>query len=767
MLCRTKVHYLLPLVLSAVLPLGASCTAPEGPASRGWEVPAAQPGGEARPAIVLDDIREALDAMPADYAPRTHHLGEDGSPEFSNRLSMEGSPYLIQHAHNPVDWYPWGDEAFEAARRLDRPVLLSVGYSTCHWCHVMERESFEDLEIAAFINTHFVAIKVDREERPDVDAVYMDAVHALAGRGGWPMTVMLTPGREPFFAGTYFPARDGDRGARRGFLSILKTLSDNYADNPDAVVAQAARITSRLQAAARAAAPAAVPGDELLQKAVQSLKASFDQQWGGFGRAPKFPRSVMLDMLLRYHRRSGDERALEMVVITLERMLQGGVYDQVGGGFHRYSTDSRWLVPHFEKMLYDNALIASTLVEAWQVSGRDDFARVAREILDYVLREMTDEAGGFYSATDADSPAPGGHEEEGLYFTWTPGELDEALGKDEGEFARNYWSVTEGGNFEGRSILYVDHLAAAVDRERLDAIRTRLYELRADRQPPGLDDKVLTAWNGLMISALAKAGRALGEPRYVDAAVRAGEFLVSQLRYGNRLRRSWKSGKARHDGVLDDYAFLVAALLDLYETDHDRRWLELALELQGGADEEFLDETTGGYFLSPASGENLLVRKKPTYDGARPSGNSVMISNLMRLYEFTTDEQWKERAERALGAFATALARYPAGSPRMLSALDYYLDSPKEIILVRAADDDDLGPFTAALSRTYLPNCIVAAVTEGEQAHDLAGLVPLVGEKTAIDGKVTAYVCENRVCKFPTTDPEKFAELISTVKNYQ
>ncbi len=416
----------------------------------------ALPGlGKGDPALTKK-LHAALLKKGPGYEPRTRHKNADGSPKYTNRLILETSPYLLQHAHNPVNWYPWGDEAFARARREGKPVLLSVGYSTCHWCHVMERESFENEEIARFINEHFVPIKVDREERPDVDDVYMSAVQMLTGGGGWPMTLALTPDREPFFGGTYFPARDGDRGSRKGFFTILRELADEYQKSRADVVARAAKLSRRVRAAAEPEPAGGVPGPEVIASAVRQLSRAYDPVWGGFGRAPKFPRPVTLELLLRYHRRSGDADALKMVIHTLDRMAAGGLYDHVGGGFHRYSTDERWLVPHFEKMLYDNAQLVAVYLDAYQVSGRDDFARVARQTLDYVAREMTAPSGGFYSATDADSRTPAGHEEEGWFFTWTPAELEAALGADLARVARVDFGVTDAGNFEGRSILQRD-----------------------------------------------------------------------------------------------------------------------------------------------------------------------------------------------------------------------------------------------------------------------------------------------------------------------
>ncbi len=748
-------------------------SAERDPVQRDWAVPESSPGGQRYGEELQAGLARELAVKEAGYLPRTEHKNEDGSPVYTNRLIRETSPYLLQHAHNPVNWYAWGEEAFADAERLDRPVLLSVGYSTCHWCHVMERESFEDEEIAAFINANYIPIKVDREERPDIDGVYMDAVRILSGGGGWPMTVIMTPAGRPFFGGTYFPARDGDRGARSGFLSILRYFAAQYADNRDELLERAEEITQRIQRQAAVESAAGIPGAHAFDEALVRLKGSYDDANGGFGRAPKFPRSVTLELLMRIHRRTGDEDALRMTVNTLKKMADGGMRDHVGGGFHRYSTDAKWLVPHFEKMLYDNALLAVAYLDAYQITGEASFAEVARTTLDYVLREMTDERGGFYSATDADSPTPGGHEEEGWFFTWTPEELEEVLGSREAKVFAAYYNVTAQGNFEGRSILHVtknrqDFAAAqglspeSLDK-KLSAARKLLYTARAKRPPPGKDTKILTSWNGLMISALARGARVLNEPAYAKAALRAAVFIDGDLKDGKRLQRSWRAGIAKHNGVLDDYAFFAAGLLDLYETTHDTRWLAEAVALQIELRESFWDHEKAGYFFTPVDGERLLTREKPYYDGAEPSGNSVALLNLLRLYELTTNEGYLQMAEKSLKAFGTYLERASIAVPRMMGALDFYLDSPKEIVLVSKGGKADFSPFLGELAARYLPNCVLAVTEEGEAADKLARLVPLVEGKTAIAGKPTAYVCEKRTCKLPTNDPEVFAKQISTV----
>ncbi|MFP6599394.1 MAG: thioredoxin domain-containing protein [Deltaproteobacteria bacterium] len=747
------------------------------PGGHAWAVPEQLPGAAPYPGRLRSALAKALTRMPASYRPRTHHLELDGAPTFTNRLVFETSPYLLQHAHNPVNWYPWSDEAFDAARRLGRPILLSVGYATCHWCHVMERESFEDTEIAAFLNANYVAIKVDREERPDIDNVYMDAVRVLSGGGGWPMTVVMTPEARPFFGGTYFPARDGDRGTRIGFLTILERLAHAYTTDREGVVAKAAEISERLLKAAAPRPPGAVPGATPLRKAYASLSKSFDAVYGGFGGAPKFPRSVTLEFLLRYHRRTGDEQALHMAVYTLERMAKGGIYDHVGGGFHRYSTDSRWLVPHFEKMLYDNALLVVAYVEAFQITGREDLARVVTELLDYVSGEMSDREGGFHSATDADSPTPGGHEEEGYFFTWTPDELAGLLGDDLARLVSGYYGVTERGNFEGRSILntprplarVAKELGMSVDdiREELDGARELMYEKRGERPPPGKDDKIVAAWNGLMISAFARAAQVFGRDRYAQRAESAAEFIVERMMTEQgRLHRSYRSGRARYDGILDDYAFVAAGMLDLFETTHDLRWLDAARQLHATLESSFWDEENGGFFLTADFGETLLTRDKPYYDGAEPSGNAVAVSNLLRLYELTTDDGYLELAEMSLAAFARVISRNPTALPKMLSALDYYLDSPKEIVIIKPDRSADVWAFREKMAGVFLPNRVLAVISTADVHGPMAEAVPLIKGKVARAGKVTAYVCERRVCKLPTSDPEVFGEQISTVRPY-
>ena len=723
------------------------------------------PGAAPVDPALAAEIREAVAAQGKDYVPRTRHLLEDGSPRYTNRLIFESSPYLRQHAHNPVNWYPWGDEAFERAAELGRPVLLSIGYSTCHWCHVMEEESFEDEEIARYMNEHYVAIKVDREERPDIDAVYMSAVQTLTGRGGWPMTSWLNAAREPFFGGTYFPARDGDRGTRTGFLTLLKRLDTAYRERPDDVAARATEIVAKVRRNLQSSGSTASGSVTwaMVDQAVSQLAGIFDAERGGTQRAPKFPSTMPNRLLLRQHARNGDEQALEMARLTLTRMAEGGIYDQVGSGFHRYSTDADWLVPHFEKMLYDNALLVTAYVEAWQVTQDPLFRRVAREVLDYVAREMTSQEGAFYSATDADSLTPHGEREEGWFFTWTPAELAEVLDADEKRLIGAHYGVTEQGNFEGRTILHVVRPLAELAREfewTLEAAEAtkisanaKLYRRRGRRPPPLLDDKILTSWNGLMISAFARAGFVFDDPSYTARAEQAADLLLTVLRKKGRLRRSYKDGVAKHNAYLEDYAFLIAGLLDLFESNGNIRWFHEAVSLQQMLDTHYADEN-GGYFETSADHETLLAREKPGRDGAEPSGNSVALLNLLRLHELTTDDRYRATADRLLAAFHSTLAQAPRALNEMLLALDFKLGRPKEVVLVYR-EDSSLEPFLAVLRSEFLPRQVLVQASE-EQAKLLGEQLPILKGKRAGSRGITAYVCEAGICALPTSDVERF-----------
>ena len=740
-------------------------------------IESALPGADPMEQPLAGQLQAALAAKGPDYVPRTHHL-VGKAPRYTNRLILQSSPYLLQHAHNPVNWYPWGDEAFDQARRSGRPVFLSIGYSTCHWCHVMEGESFEDEEIARFMNQHYVCIKVDREERPDIDAIYMTAVQALTGSGGWPMSVWRTPAREPFFGGTYFPPRDGARGARHGFLTVLGELLRTYQKDPERVKkaseALSRAVREEMDAQATPSAGATAISSHPITATVEYFKQAFDEQEGGVRRAPKFPSNIPVRLLLRYHRRAGDAQALHMATRTLEKMAGGGMYDQLGGGFHRYSTDAHWLVPHFEKMLYDNALLAVSYAEAHQVTGRADFARVVRETLDYVLREMTAPGGAFYSATDADSEG-----EEGKFFVWTEAELREALGADAPRFMR-YYGVTTGGNFPeipGGNILHVAH-PDETEWAALAPARATLYQRRARRIPPLRDDKQVAAWNGLMISGLAVGGRILAEPRYLAAAARAADFVLTRMMRGDRLSRSTleASGQAGAPGsaaaggsaaaalgFLDDYAFLAAGLFDLYEATFDVRWLAGALTLVDLTERLFADQARGGWFMTSGDHEKLIAREKPTYDGAEPSGTSVALRNALRAYTFTGDERWRAVAQKAFASLHDAMTTKPVALTEALLALDAFTDVPREVAIVWPAGTSPAiaEPLLATLRRTFLPNAALAGASEGEGVAALAKLAPYAGDKLAQGGQPTAYLCEHGRCELPATDPAELARQLA------
>jgi uncharacterized protein YyaL (SSP411 family) len=690
---------------------------------------------------------------------RTRHRLPDGTPRYTNRLVLERSPYLLQHAHNPVNWYPWGEEAFAVAARESKPVLLSVGYSTCHWCHVMEEESFDDEEIAALLNARYVAIKVDREERPDVDGVYMEAVQRLTGGGGWPLTVWLTPSRLPFYGGTYFPPRDGERGRGPGFLRVLRTIADTFAAKPDAAALQAAELAVQLRDAA-VPPPGDAPGAGVIRGAVDALARGFDREWGGFGRAPKFPRPSTLELLLRYHRRTGDADALVMVTTTLDRMARGGIHDQLAGGFHRYATDARWRTPHFEKMLYDNAQLAVVYLEAFQATGRADFADVARATLDWMARDMSAPAGGFHAATDADSPGGEGH-----FFTWAPDEIDAVVGAESGRLVRTWFDVSA-----PESVLWRPRELAGVAAElevspealarTVAAARPALLAARARRPPPATDEKILVAWNGLALSAFARGALVLDDRRYLAVARSTATLVLDRLRRHGRLLHSLTGGEAGGAAFLDDYAFLIAGLLDLFEADADPRWLRDALALQRQLDADFLDAAAGGYFFTAAAHETIIRRDKPSEDNAMPAGNSVAALNLLRLAELTGEAAYDARAAGVLRALGPAVTRAPLASPRLLVAVDWHLDRPKEVLVV---GDDDARPLLDVIRRSFVPNRVLVAAPTAE-ARSLAAVVPLLAEKSALGGRATAFVCEAGRCDLPTSDPAVLARQLAKVE---
>jgi len=677
-----------------------------------------------------------------------------------NRLIHETSPYLLQHAYNPVDWYSWGEEALGRAREERKPILLSIGYSACHWCHVMERESFEDERTAALMNEHFVCVKVDREERPDLDEIYMAATQALnSGQGGWPMTVFLTPEQEPFFAGTYYPPRDAY--GRPGFPTLLTRLAEIWRERPDQVHEEARAITEHLRHQV-AVAQAMPVGPAEIEKAVAQLAEAFDPEFGGFGGAPKFPPATALSLLLRHHCRTGDAHALLMVTRTLTCMARGGIYDQIGGGFARYATDERWLVPHFEKMLYDNALLAPVYLEAFQVTRDPLFGRVGREVLDYVLREMTSKEGAFFSATDADSEG-----EEGKFFVWTKEEIEQILGPEAARRTCAYFDVRPEGNWEGKSILHaprpIEEVAATlgVSAEELQATiqeaRCKLYAARARRVPPGLDDKILTGWNGLMIRAMAAGAGVLGDARYLDAARRAVDFLLATLRRENgRLLRTYRDGKAHLDAVLEDYAFLAEGLIDLYEAGGEARYLDEAGKLADRIALDFADPETGAFFTTARDHERLILRRREGMDGATPSPNATAAMVLARLSYHFDREDWRQAATRAVMAHGALIRRWPRGFAKSLEAVDFLLDGPVELAVIGAQGDPGREALLREAGRPYLPNRILGHhdPASGESPR------PLLRGKGLVEGRAALYVCRNFACEAPITDPARAAEAL-------
>ncbi len=675
---------------------------------------------------------------------------------MANRLAQETSPYLLQHKDNPVDWYPWGEEALERARTEDRPILLSVGYSACHWCHVMERESFEDEATAQLMNEHFVNVKVDREERPDIDSIYMSAVQAMTRHGGWPMTVFMTPDGAPFYGGTYFPPVPS-RGMP-SFKQLLLSLADAYENRRGEVLESAGSIREYLQSATGASAPRTGLSGELLDNASASLLGQLDNRFGGFDGAPKFPQTMNLEVLLRHYARTGDRAARAGVEHTCRQMANGGIYDQLGGGFARYSVDEYWLVPHFEKMLYDNALLARLYLEVYQATGDDFFRRIAEETLDYVARDMTDPEGGFYSAEDADSEG-----EEGKFYVWTPEEIEGALEPDEAKLATRFWDVTGRGNFEGKNILNVPRPPEAVATEfgipaeelwqRIVHIREKLYAEREKRVRPGRDEKVLAAWNGLMLRAFALAARVLDREDYRGIAEKNASFLLEKLKVNGRLRRSYKDGRARFNGYLEDYACVADGLVELYEATFETRWLSEAGALADAINELFWDAEGGVFYDTAADHEELVTRPRDVYDNASPSGNSVAVDVLLRLSVLLEREDYRERAEAVLEDLSGAIARIPGAFGRLLSALDFHLSTPYEVALIGGPDAPDTKTLLNAVYSAYLPNKVVAGRAEDDE--EAARLVPLLADRPMREGKATAYVCVNYACQRPTTDPEE------------
>jgi uncharacterized protein len=685
--------------------------------------------------------------------------------KHSNRLAAETSPYLLQHAHNPVDWYPWGEEALERARAENKPILLSIGYSACHWCHVMEHESFENEEIARLMNENFVNIKVDREERPDLDQIYMNAVQMMTGHGGWPMTVFLTPEGVPFYGGTYFPPED--RYNMPGFPRVLIGVADAYRTKPDEVTQTAVTMLGELRRLGVARESGEGFSVELLDAAYRAVSRGYDPKHGGFGRAPKFPPAMTLEFLLRTHARTGDNQALEMVEHTSRKMAEGGMYDQLGGGFHRYSTDERWLVPHFEKMLYDNALLSRQYLHLYRQTGKDFYRRIVEETLDYVVREMTDESGGFYSTQDADSE---GH--EGKFFVWTVEEIKQVLGEADGALFCAYYDVTPQGNFEGKNILNVRRsledaardAGVSVERlqEALERGRRELFAVRERRVKPGRDEKILTAWNGLMLAAFAEAAAGLEREDYLNTARRNAQFVLDNLRRDGLLLRTYKDGRAKLNAYLEDYSFFADGLVALYEATGELVWIEEARAITERMVEEFWDETEGGFFYTGKSHEELIVRSKDYFDNATPSGNSVAAEVLLRLGLLTGNEDYSRKAVTIFRLLRDTMTRHPTAFGRLLGALDFYLSRPKEIAVIGERGAPDTQALLREVRQRYLPNKVLAQSVEGDSRA--AGVVPLLQDRTMIEGKATAYVCEHYTCQRPVTSAAELGEQLKAMQ---
>ena len=672
---------------------------------------------------------------------------------MSNRLVNETSPYLLQHAKNPVDWYPWGQEALEKARAEDKPIFLSIGYSACHWCHVMAHESFEDERVAAVLNEHFVNVKVDREERPDLDRIYMTAVQALTGRGGWPMSVFLTPDGQPFYGGTYFPPLP--RYGMPSFVDVLNAVLDAWRNRRLELIEGAGQLVAAIER--QMSVPDSLHPDtvtpEILDAAFENLSSSFDRARGGWGGAPKFPQPMALEFLLRYHHAMGKSRALEMVTQTLEAMARGGMYDQLGGGFHRYSVDDHWLVPHFEKMLYDNALLARVYLHAWQVTGEPFFRTIVEETLDYVVREMTDPRGGFYSTQDADSEG-----EEGKFFIWTLGQIQEVLGDQADRFVEAY-AVTERGNFEGRTILEL--VGSLEERDALAGARRKMFEVREDRTHPGRDDKVLACWNGLMLAAFAEAARVLERDDYREVAERSASFLLSQLVTAEgRLRHTWKDSAAQVGGAtnhvrgyLEDYTHLIDGLLQLYRTTFQPRWYLAAAGLADTMIEHF--SALVGFFDTSDDHETLITRPRELQDNAVPSGNAMAAFVLLRLSGLAVEPRYFDLAQAALGSVAQMMSQYPLGFAQWLIAAAYALSHPREVAIVGDLESADTRELLDAAASRYCPDQILAV---GWGTGD--DPVPLLRHRSQLDGRATVYVCVDQVCHTPVTGPAELQELM-------
>jgi uncharacterized protein YyaL (SSP411 family) len=689
-----------------------------------------------------------------------------GGKAMPNRLSKEKSPYLLQHANNPVEWFPWGEEAFLKAAKEDKPIFLSIGYATCHWCHVMERESFEDEEVAGLINRYFVSVKVDREERPDVDHIYMAVCQALRGTGGWPLTIFMTPDRKPFFAGSYFP-----RSARLGtpgFTDILLQLAHIWKNQRERLLQAAEEITQAIQPGIPVGTGEDAFSLPLLEKCYGQLRMRFDVRWGGFSKAPKFPVPHHLTWLLRWHRRSPDSEALAMVEKTLESMRHGGIFDQVGLGFHRYAVDERWLIPHFEKMLYDQAMLAMAYTEAFQITGKRVYEKVAQEIFEYVLRDMTDAEGAFYSAEDADSEG-----KEGLFYVWTPEEIKGVLGEELGSFYCRFYDISPEGNFEDRrSIAHISRPLASRSRgegmdeataaKLLEEANRKLFTVREQRVHPLKDDKVLTSWNGLMIAALAKGYQAMRNPLYLQAAGRSADFILRVLRRDSgQLLRRYRQGDAAYPAYADDYAFLVWGLIELYESAFTDRYLDEALRLQQLMLDLFWDEQHGGFFYTAHDAENMIARNKEIYDGALPSSNSVAALNLLRLARMGGNTMWEERAEQLFKAFFRDVSNSPSAYTQLLHAVDFALGPCKQIVIAGDLGAVQTQKMIETIHAAFLPNRVLLYQGEGNDAVRPAASGPWANLETR-DRHPTVYLCEDYSCRNPITDLEELKAALSS-----
>ncbi|HUZ46055.1 MAG TPA: thioredoxin domain-containing protein [Terriglobia bacterium] len=714
----------------------------------------------------------------------TQTEAQGGEPAATNHLIHESSPYLLMHAHNPVDWRPWSQESFDLSRQENKPIFLSIGYSTCHWCHVMERESFSNPAVAEVMNREFINIKVDREERPDVDRVYMTFVQATTGGGGWPMSVFLAPDLKPFFGGTYWPPED--RYGRPGFPTVLMRVAEAWRKDQSKIQQSAADVTEYLKKSVEASVAAgAQVGASTLERTCHALKAGYDAANGGFGNAPKFPRPVVFNFLLRYHARTGDPAALSMTLHTLRAMARGGIHDHLGGGFHRYSVDARWQVPHFEKMLYDQAQLAIAYLSAFQITGEPLYADTARDILDYVMRDMRSPEGAFYSAEDADSLIEKGKPEhgEGAFYLWTPAEIEQVLGADAAAVFNYVYDVRPSGNvspdhdpqgeFGAKNILQRVHSGEEAaqhfgkqDSEieaALDESRGKLLGARGARPRPALDDKVLTSWNGLMISALARAAQVLDDGAYLAAAESAANFIQSKLYrgQGGNLKRRFRAGQVAINAFLDDYTYLIQGLLDLYEASFKVPYLEWAAELEEKQDRIFWDGENGGYFANSGEDASILVRMRDAYDGAEPSGNSVAAMNLLRLAQMTDRGAWRAKAQELFSAFGRHLENAPETVPQMVAAVDFSLVPPRQVVIAGDAASPDAQALLRVVHELYFPNKVLFLVDTPEQREQLAKWLPFIQGMQQLDGKPTAYVCENYVCKLPTSDPRQVAELLA------